>query len=77
MLIEAAKGLGVAPAVAINGFTIGDMWTNFLQPFFALPALGISGLGLKDIWDYCLVMLILFGLAGCIGTLIVPLLFGA
>lgn len=75
VLIEAARTLGVPPAVAINGFTIGDMWTNFLQPFFALPALGISGLGLKDIWGYCLVMLILFGLAGCVGTLLVPLVF--
>ncbi len=75
VLIEAAKSLNVAPAVAINAFTIGDMWTNFLQPFFALPALGISGLGLKDIWGYCLVMLILFGLAGCFATLILPLIF--
>ncbi len=77
VLIEAAKELGVSPAVAVNGFTIGDMWTNFLQPFFALPALGISGLGLKDIWGYCLVILVLFGLAGCVGTLLVPLVFGS
>lgn len=74
VLIEAARSLNVSPAVAINAFTIGDMWTNFLQPFFALPALGISGLGLKDIWGYCLVMLILFGLAGCVATLLLPLL---
>lgn len=74
VLIEAAKSLNVAPAVAINAFTIGDMWTNFLQPFFALPALGISGLGLKDIWGYCLVMLILFGLAGCFTTLLLPMM---
>ncbi len=76
VLVEAARQLGVPAYVAVNGFTVGDLWTNFLQPFFALPALGISGLGLKDIWGYCLITLIIFGLAGMVGTLLVPMLIG-
>lgn len=74
VLIEAAKQLGVPASVAVNGFTVGDLWTNFLQPFFALPALGISGLGLKDIWGYCLVVFLIFGIVGTFGTLILPTL---
>lgn len=76
VLVEAARQLGVSAAVVVNGYTAGDIWTNFLQPFFALPALGISGLGLKDIWGYCLIMLVIFGLAGTVGTLLVPMLLG-
>lgn len=75
ILVEAARQIGVPVSVAINAFTIGDLWTNLAQPFFALPALGISGLGLKDIWGYCLVALIVYFFAATIGTLVVPLLF--
>lgn len=75
ILVEAARQLGVSPAVAVNGFSIGDLWTNLLQPFFALPALGISGLGVKDVWGYSLVALIIFFIAGAIGTLVTPFFF--
>jgi hypothetical protein len=27
----------------------GDAWTNMIQPFWALPALGIAGLNARDI----------------------------
>ncbi|MAA76060.1 MAG: short-chain fatty acid transporter [Salinisphaeraceae bacterium] len=74
ILVETARQLGVPPAVAVNAFTIGDLWTNMFQPFLALPALGISGLGLRDIWGYCLVALIVFGLIGALVCLAMPLL---
>lgn len=74
ILVESARQLGVPVTTAINAFTVGDLWTNLFQPFFALPALGISGLGLRDIWGYCLMGFIVFGIAGTIGTLLVPLL---
>ena len=73
ILVESARQIGVPVTVAINAFTIGDLWTNLFQPFFVLPALGISGLGLRDIWGYCLLGFIVFGVAGTIGTLIVPM----
>lgn len=76
VLVEAAQRLELPVAMAINAYTIGDLWTNLLQPFLALPALGIAGLALKDIWGYCLVALIVVGGAGVVGVLIVPLLLG-
>jgi len=33
-----------------------------IQPFWALPALGIAGLGAKDIMGYCLVALLYSGI---------------
>ena len=40
------------PAVTIMAFAYGDAWTNMLQPFWALPLLGIMGLKAKDIIGY-------------------------
>ena len=31
------------------GIAWGDQWTNMIQPFWALPALGVAGLKAKDI----------------------------
>jgi short-chain fatty acids transporter len=39
----------------------GDAWTNMVQPFWALPALGIAGLGAKDVMGYLVMVLILSG----------------
>ncbi len=39
----------------------GDSWTNMIQPFWALPALGIAGLSARDIMGYCVISLIISG----------------
>ena len=36
----------------------GDAWTNTIQPFWALPALGIAKLGARDIMGYMVLVLI-------------------
>lgn len=59
IMVEVAQTMGIPVSVAINTVSIGDLVTNLLQPFFVLPALGLSGLSLKDIWGYCLVSLII------------------
>lgn len=52
VLMPAAKALGVEPAKAIMALAYGDAWTNMLQPFWALPLLGIMGLKARDIIGY-------------------------
>ena len=47
--------------LAFNGVAWGDAWTNLLQPFWALPMLGIAGLKARDIMGYCVVMLLVTG----------------
>lgn len=65
VMLEASAGLNVDPAMLVNAVSVGDMTTNLLQPFFVLPALGLSGLGLKDIWGYCMTaMLVLMVICG-------------
>lgn len=60
IILDAAHQLGVDPATAVMAFSYGDAWTNMLQPFWALPLLGIMGLEAKDIIGYtgvvCLLM---------------------
>ena len=45
----------------------GDQWTNMIQPFWALPALGAAGLGAKDIMGYCVLALLVMGVVGVVG----------
>jgi short-chain fatty acids transporter len=52
----------------------GDAWTNMIQPFWALPALGIAGLSARDIMGYCLITLFFVGIVVCGGFIIVGML---
>ena len=66
VMLPAAEALGASiPRVAM-GVAWGDAWTNLLQPFWALPMLGIAGLKARDIMGYCVVMLLVTGIV--IGT---------
>lgn len=62
IMMPAGASLGVPPEVTAMAIAWGDAWTNMIQPFWALPALGIAGLGAKDIMGYCLVTLIYSGI---------------
>ncbi|WP_163558417.1 short-chain fatty acid transporter [Halomonas sp. NO4] len=61
VMLPAAAALGVdVPRIAM-AVAWGDAWTNLLQPFWALPVLGIAGLKAKDIMGFCLVQLFITG----------------
>ncbi|MGP4105919.1 short-chain fatty acid transporter [Virgibacillus sp. L01] len=74
IMLEALQSYNLPPSVVVNSVSIGDVTTNLLQPFFALPALGLSGLGLKDIWGYCLVSMILLFIVASVIITVMPLL---
>jgi short-chain fatty acids transporter len=75
IMVEVAQTMGIPVSVAINTVSIGDLVTNLLQPFFVLPALGLSGLSLKDIWGYCLVSLIILFVMAVVGVTFIPMIF--
>jgi len=58
IVMPAAKALGVPLGKAAMAIAWGDAWTNMVQPFWALPLLGIAGLGIRDIMGYCVVALL-------------------
>jgi len=70
IVMPAGQAIGVSAAKSAMAIAWGDAWTNMIQPFWALPALGIAGLGAKDIMGYCLIVTIVSGLFICTGFLL-------
>lgn len=60
-IMSAAKSLGADYGHAVMAIAYGEAWMNMAQPFWALPALAIAGLGARDIMGYCLITLLLSG----------------
>jgi len=54
-LIDAASRLGVGLDRAVLAYSWGDMASNLIQPFWALPLLAAAGLGFRDIMGYATV----------------------
>lgn len=61
-IMSAAKSLGADYGHAVMAIAYGEAWMNMAQPFWALPALAIAGLGARDIMGYCLITLFLSGI---------------
>jgi short-chain fatty acids transporter len=57
IMLEAAKTIGVNPAVIVNAVAYGDQWTNMIQPFWAIPLLAVAGLKMRDMMGYCFITL--------------------
>ncbi len=65
--VQAAQSLDVDMGVISMSIAYGDQWTNLIQPFTAVPILALTGLRLRHIYGFCLVL--------C-ATTSVPLLLG-
>jgi short-chain fatty acids transporter len=60
--VQAAEMVGVPFSSAVMAVAYGDQWTNMLQPFWALPLLGITGVTAKDIIGYTAFIMFVAGL---------------
>ncbi|HPW79161.1 MAG: Short-chain fatty acids transporter [Bacteroidetes bacterium ADurb.Bin037] len=61
ILIEAAGLVGVDYAKQVMALAYGDQLTNMMQPFWALPLLGITGLKAGQILKYSLPFMLIGG----------------
>ena len=57
-VIPAAQALHADLGKATMAIAYGEAWMNMAQPFWALPALAIAGLGVRDIMGYCVTALL-------------------
>lgn len=48
-VLEAAQGLGVPASSVVLAYAWGDMATDLIQPFWALPLLAVARLEFRDI----------------------------
>lgn len=62
VMVEAANAIGASQAATAVAVQIGDQWTNMVQPFWILPVLAISGLKLRDVMGYMVLILMYLGL---------------
>ena len=69
IMMPAGATLGVPAAKTAMAIAWGDAWTNMIQPFWALPALGIAGLGARDIMGFCVVDLLYSGFIIALGLM--------
>ncbi|WP_249870269.1 short-chain fatty acid transporter [Oceanobacillus saliphilus] len=70
IMIQAALEIGADTAKTAMAVAWGDAWTNMIQPFWALPALAIAGLKVRDIMGFCLMILFFSFIPISIGLLL-------
>ena len=69
IVMPAAAKMGIEPGRAGMAIAWGDQWTNMIQPFWALPALGVAGLSARDIMGFLVIVLLFSGIFACGGFL--------
>jgi len=75
IVMPAAATMGIEPGRAAMAIAWGDQWTNMIQPFWALPALGVAKLSARDIMGYLVIILLFTGVVACLGFLAWGLFF--
>lgn len=66
-IMPAAQALGADMGKAAMAIAYGEAWMNMAQPFWALPALAIAGLGVRDIMGYCVTALLFSAIIFIVG----------
>ncbi|MEE2903283.1 MAG: TIGR00366 family protein [Myxococcota bacterium] len=59
--VQAAAELQIPLSKAVMAVAYGDQWSNMLQPFWALPLLGITGVKARDIIGYTTAVMVFSG----------------
>ena len=75
IVMPAGASLGVEAGRSAMAIAWGDQWTNMIQPFWALPALGVAKLSARDIMGYLVITLLFTGVVAILGFLAWGLFF--
>ncbi len=69
IMMPGGEALGIEAGRTAMAVAWGDQWTNMIQPFWALPALGIAKLSARDVMGYLVVVLLFTGVVAILGFL--------
>jgi short-chain fatty acids transporter len=74
-LIPAAQQTGAYLPYVINAYSLGDVATNMIQPFWALPILGAFKLKFQEILPYQVMLMVVYYIVICLGLYFLPMLW--
>jgi short-chain fatty acids transporter len=73
-IVKAGHDIGANMNFTVLAYAWGDMLTDIIQPFWAIPLLAIARLSFRDIMGYGLVFFLAYALLVTLGFALVPLL---
>ena len=71
-LFEAGESLGVPVCKTVTAFAAGDQWSNLFQPFWAIALLSITGLRARDIFGFCIAIMLIAVIPIVLGLTFIP-----
>ncbi|MEY3014378.1 MAG: hypothetical protein RIT45_3113 [Pseudomonadota bacterium] len=74
-ILRAGEALGLPPAATTLAFAYGDMSTNLVQPFWAIPLLSVTGVRFGAIMGYCLLLFVVAATVTLGAVLLMPAFF--
>jgi short-chain fatty acids transporter len=72
-LLEAGRQLSVPVPQVAMAYAYGDMATNLVQPFWAIPLLGVARLEFRDILGYEILALVVYSSLAAAALVLAPL----
>ena len=61
IVVQAGRALGIDTGTLVMSIALGDQLTNMIQPFWALPLLGITGLRAGQVLGYTAAVMVVAG----------------
>jgi short-chain fatty acids transporter len=74
-VLQAAQTMGASVPATVLAYAWGDMLTDIVQPFWAIPLLGLAKLQFRDIMGYALLFFVIYALVVTIGFAAAPWFF--
>lgn len=74
-ILAAGARHGLADGATVMAFAYGDMSTNLIQPFWAIPLLSVTGVAFGEIMGYCLLLFLSVSAATLAAVFAMPWLF--
>jgi short-chain fatty acids transporter len=72
VVMGAAKRIGAPYGQTIIAYGAGDAWTNMFNPFWAIALLGVTGVRARDIFGYCIAIMIIAIIPFALGLTFIP-----
>ncbi len=73
-IMAAADQLNVTHSLTMIAYSWGDMFTDIIQPFWAIPLLGVAKLKFRDIMGFCIIIWLFYAVITSIAFWLGPIL---